>query len=1036
MREWRDATLERIRELRPRKVLEIGVGTGLILAELAPDCEAYWGTDFSAPVIEMLREKISAGETLAGRVVLRHQAADDFRDLPAGWFDTIVLNSVVQYFPGADYLARVLAEAVRLVAPGGTIFVGDVRHLGSLRVFRTAVELGRAGPDATAAGVRWAAERAIVTEKELLADPEYFTVLARADTNAISGLDIRLKRGAHHNELTRYRYDVILHTRSGLVDVSDADRVRWDSEVSGQAELADLLAARHPDPLRVTGVPNARLCGEAAATVAVHDDLPLSHSEECLTAGGIDPEQLHLLASRAGYQAAVTWPDSHDASQMDVVFAASGQPHALTGTYLPREEQSLAACTNTPISSLEVEALAGVVREFAARRLPEYMLPATIMVIGELPLTAHGKVDRKALPAPGHAARPAGRGPATMAEKIVCGAFAEVLGLERVAAEDNFFELGGHSLLATRLLSRIRAALGAEPEMWMVFEAPTPAGLAALLEEAGPVRAALEPRPRPERVPLSFAQQRLWFLAELDGPSAVYNIPVVLRLAGDLDTGALAAAMADVAGRHEVLRTVFPAVDGQPCQQVLDPGAGWELAVAEVSDDELAGAVAGVAGQGFDLAAGVPWRARLFRVAEAEHVLVVVIHHIAGDGWSMGPLARDISLAYAARRAGQAPGWVPLPVQYADYALWQRELLGDEDDPGSALAAQVGYWRQALAGVPEELPLPVDRSRPAAASYRGHSAVLDAPARVHAQLGALARASGVTMFMVVQAALAVLLSKLGAGADIPVGTAVAGRTDQALDDLVGFFVNTLVLRTSLAGDPSFTEVLGRVREAALAALDHQDVPFERLVEVLAPERSLARHPLFQVMLIVQNNIPATLDLPGLQVTSLPAGTAAAKFDLEVTVAETRDSGAGPGGLRGSVMVAADLFDPATAGLIARWLVRVLAVVAANPQTRVHQVQVLGERERWQLVVGWNETGRPVAGVMVPGLFGVQVGRLPDVVAVSCGGVWVSYGELERRAGALAGVLVSRGVGRGRVVGLCLGRGVEMVTAIVAVWMAG
>ena len=679
--------------------------------------------------------------------------------------------------------------------------------------------------------------------------------------------------------------------------------------------------------------------------------------------------------------------------------------------------------------------LAGAVREFAAGRLPEYMVPAAMTVLESLPLTANGKIDRAALPAPDYTAS-AGRGPATVMEEIVCGAFAEVLGLPAVGAEDNFFELGGHSLLAMRLVSRVRTVLGAELAVRSLFQTPTPAGLAGQLAYAGPARVPLGARARPARVPLSFAQQRLWFLAQMDGPDMAYNIPVALRLSGDLDTAALQAAMADVIGRHEVLRTVFPTVDGQPIQQVLDAGElGWELPVIGLSEVELAPEIAEVTGHRFDLAAEAPLRARLVRLGPDEHVLAIVIHHIAGDGWSRAPLARDISLAYTARRGGQAPGWEPLPVQYADYTLWQRELLGEEDDPDSILSGQVAYWRAVLAEAPQELTLPTDRPRLAAATHRGHAVPLSVPEGLHRQLTALARTHGVTLFMVVQAALAVLLARLGAEEDIPVGTAVAGRTDEALDELVGFFVNTLVLRTDVSGDPSFARLLGPVREAGLGALEHQDVPFERLVEVLAPARSLARHPLFQVMLTVQNNTPAMLELPGVQAAMLPVGVTAAKFDLEFTMSEVSGDGA-PVGLRGALIAAADLFDPATAEAIAHRLVRVLAAVAADPQARLHQVEILGEGERRQILTQWNDTGQEVPAMTVPELFEAQAARTPDAVAVACEGTVVSYGELNARANRLARLLVRHGAGPERVVAVVMERSAALVAALLAVWKAG
>ncbi len=681
--------------------------------------------------------------------------------------------------------------------------------------------------------------------------------------------------------------------------------------------------------------------------------------------------------------------------------------------------------------------LAVAAREHAAGLLPEYMVPAAIVVLDALPLTVNGKLDKAALPAPGQAAISPGRGPATVVEEILCAAFAVVLGLEQVGADDSFFALGGHSLLVVRLASRVRALLGVELQVRALFESPTPAGLAARLELAGDARMPLEPGVRPERVPLSFAQQRLWFLAQLEGPSAVHNSPVALRLGGGLDTRALEAALFDVIARHEVLRTVLPAADGEPYQRILEPDElSWELLSSEVGDGGLARAVASVAAETFDLAGEIPVRARLLVTGPGEHVLVLVIHHVATDGWSTGVLARDLSAAYAARCAGAAPSWAPLPVQYADYALWQRKLLGAENDPASLLSAQVAYWQAALAGSPAELALPADRPRQAAPSYRGHRVTLATPADVHQQLVALAREQGVTLFMVVQAALAVLLSRLGAGTDIPVGTAVAGRTDEALDDLVGFFVNTLVLRTDVSGDPSFEQVLGRVREFWLGALGHQDVPFERLVEVLAPERSLARHPLFQVLLSVQNNAQATATLAGVRAARIPAGTGTAEFDLEISVAETRGPAGLPAGLRGGVTVAADLFDADTAAGLAGRFGQVLASVAADPSVRLHAVPVLTVAERAQVLDGWNDTVASVPSSTVAELFEEQVARTPDAAAVAFGGTVISYLELDARASRLARMLQSRGAGPETVVAVMMDRSAELVAALLGVLKAG
>ncbi|MFD8541683.1 amino acid adenylation domain-containing protein [Streptomyces rubrogriseus] len=688
-------------------------------------------------------------------------------------------------------------------------------------------------------------------------------------------------------------------------------------------------------------------------------------------------------------------------------------------------------------------------RERLRGRLPEFMVPTAFVVLDALPLTPNRKLDRKALPAPEYDGEPVGRGPRDPREEILCALFAEVLGVARVGIDDGFFDLGGHSLLATRLVSRIRTALGVELSVRRFFETPTIAGLSGALDRAAGARAPLAARPRPERVPLSPAQQRLWFLHQFEGPSATYNMPTALRLSGPVDRAALERAIGDVLVRHESLRTVFAADDGGSWQVVLpaDRAAG-RLDVVDVTAGEVAERVGEAARHAFDLTADIPFLARLFRVSDTEHVLLLLIHHIAGDGWSMAPLARDLTAAYAARCAGAAPDWEPLPVQYADYALWQREVLGDESDPDSVAARQLAYWKEALAGLPEQLELPTDRPRPATAGYTGDRIAFTVPAALHARLTELARSTHSSLFMVVQAAFATLLTRLGAGEDIPVGTAVAGRNDAATEDLVGFFVNTLVLRTDTGGNPTFRELLGRVRERDLAAYAHQDVPFERLVEALNPARSLAHHPLYQVMITFNNTADAGArtapDAPAasgeagalLNATRMTAGTGVAKFDLALTFGERHDPAGGPAGMRGSLEYRTELFDPETAESVISRLLGVLGSVTADPDRPIGGIGLLDPAERRQVLREWNDTARPQREGTLPQLFEEQVARTPRRPAFSAGGTTLTYAELNSRANRLAHLLAESGAGPEQVVAISLPPSVEMGVAVLAVLKTG
>ncbi|MFF2190645.1 condensation domain-containing protein, partial [Streptomyces sp. NPDC058155] len=637
---------------------------------------------------------------------------------------------------------------------------------------------------------------------------------------------------------------------------------------------------------------------------------------------------------------------------------------------------------------------------------------------------------------------PEGRPSSGSTEEVLCGLFAEVLGKDRVGADDDLFAIGGHSLSAIRLLVRIRSVLGVELAIRDIFDATTPAALAKRIADtaADEARTPLAPMVRPEIVPLSFAQRRLWFLHKLEGRSATYNVPLALRLTGAVDTAALRAALLDVVARHESLRTVFPEADGgEPYQLILAPAEAEEVFRWEhrqVPGPDLPQSLQEAARYGFDLAAELPLRAWLFESSHEQNTLLLLLHHIAGDGWSMGPLARDVLEAYTARVERRAPRWAELPVQYADYALWQREQLGDMDDPDSPYAQQVAHWLDELADLPAEVTFPADRPRPAVAEYRGARAPFRIDAELHGRVVEFARRTSTTVFMVLQAGMAALLTRLGAGTDIALGSGVAGRTDEAMDDLIGLFVNTYVLRTDTSGDPSFDELLGRVRERSVTAHEHQDVPFEHLVELLNPLRSTNHHPLFQVAMVLQNAPGAEFRLPGLQVRSEFLTTGTSRFDLLLELYERHDDAQGPLGIESYVEYSTELFDRLTVeGVLARW-VRLLELVVADPSAPIGGVELLSGEERVQLLSGWNDTAVDVPGVTLAGLFGEQVRRAPDATALECGDTELSYGELNVRANRLAHWLIGEGVGPERLVALELPRSVDLVVAVLAVQKAG
>ncbi|HST58045.1 MAG TPA: amino acid adenylation domain-containing protein, partial [Longimicrobium sp.] len=684
------------------------------------------------------------------------------------------------------------------------------------------------------------------------------------------------------------------------------------------------------------------------------------------------------------------------------------------------------------VGDADPDALRAAVR----RSLPDYMVPATFVGMDVLPLTPNGKLDRRALPAPDWTAAAAYVAPRTPVEEVLAGILAELLRVDRVGAHDGFFELGGHSLLATRVVSRVRAVLGVELPLRAFFEGPTVAALAARVDEIrgeGQSRQApIVPVGRTEALPLSFAQERLWFLDRLEADSAFYNIPAALRLTGALDVPALERALGEIVRRHETLRTSFPEVNGAPLQRIA-PFAGWALAVEDLSSLDEDARAAEVrrramedARRPFDLAAGPVFRASLLRLADDAHVLLLCMHHVVSDGWSMGVLFGELAALYGAFAEGSASPLAPLPVQYADFAVWQRERLR-----GEVLDAQLAYWKAHLDGAPALLELPTDHPRPAVQSYRGAHVDIALPGTLRERLEALGRREGATLYMVLLGAFQVLLSKYAGMSDVVVGSPIAGRTRTETEGLIGFFINTLVLRTDLGGDPRFREVLRRVRTSTLGAYEHQEVPFERLVAEIAPERSMSHAPLFQVLFTLQNTNGSAPALPGLAVAEMEPELDTTKFDLSLGLQATAD------GLVGALEYSTDLWEPATIHRMLGHLRRVLEQVADDADLPLSELDLLDGAERSLVVDEWNRTDADYPlDTCIHQLFEAQVERTPDAIAATHEHDSLTYAELNARANRLAHHLRAMGVGPEVRVGICLHRGLDLLTSMLAVLKAG
>ncbi|MBD1896805.1 non-ribosomal peptide synthetase [Coleofasciculus sp. FACHB-129] len=958
MRMWVDRTVEQILALKPSRVLEIGCGSGLLLFPIAPHCSYYLGTDFSQSALDYVQQQLTTQNL--PQVTLDRRLADNFEGIEAGAFDAVIINSVIQYFPSTDYLLGVLEGAVNAVKSGGSIFIGDVRSLPLLEAFHASVELHQAPSNLSIAELRQRIQKRLQQEQELIIAPEFFTVL-KQKFSKISHVQIKPKPGKYQNELTKFRYDVILRVGAEVDCLQDFSWLNWQKQ-NPTLGIRQLLEETNPEILGITGIPNARLVSEmktlellakndGGGTVAdLRNLLRESNTEE-----GIEPEEILALGQDLSYCIHLNYSgDRYDAVFVHKNLASPDKLPAFletSGKVKPWRNYA-----NNPLQGKLTREFVPQLRDYLQEKLPEYMVPSNFILLEEFPLNQNGKIDRRSLITLSQIRPDLEKtfvAPRTPLEQAVANIYAQILNLQQVGSSDNFFELGGHSLLAMQVTSRLRETFQVELPLRTLFESPTVAELAEVIastQQAKQIDSSSIPRAsRNQPLPLSFAQQRLWFLDNLEPGSPDYNIPAPVRLVGQLDVAALEQSFNEIVRRHEILRTRF-VMEGQPIQEIA-PAMKVTFPVIDLQafpeadrEGKIQQLIAQEALKPFDLTQAPLFRIQLLQLGEEEHILVLILHHIIFDLWSIGVMLQEVTELYKAFTTGKISLLPELPIQYADFAVWQRQYL-----EGEVLEKHLSYWKQQLGGNLPVLELPSDRSRSAVQSNRGAIHYLAFPKDLSDAIQAFSQREGATLFMTLSAAFKTLLYAYTGQQDILIGSPIANRDRVELEPLIGFFVNTLVLRTDLSGNPSFRELLARVRKVTLGAYAHQDLPFEKLVEALQPNRKQSEFPLFKVWFALENAPIPDVKLPDLTLGPVEFYSGIARYDLRLGLTET------PTGLKGSFEYKAELFDAATIARIVGHLEAIVRQVVAQPEIKLEQLAaIITQAEQQQQIAQEKE----------------------------------------------------------------------------------
>lgn len=919
---------DRILESSCSAILEVGCGTGLLLSRLAPHCDYYCGTDFSPAALEALRDRTQAALGAdAGKVELRHAAADDFSGFGSRRFDVVVLNEIVQYFPDSDYLVHVIEQAVESVRDGGTIFIGDLRNLHLLDIFHGSVQMLQASPDDSIDDVRQRIIARKEREKELVVAPEFFMAL-QYRIPRIQSVEVLPKSGRAANEFAKFRYHVVFHVGSESGAAVEVPSLEWESQGWDISGFESWLVKSCPPVLRLKSLTNARVEDDVRACRLIWESSGLKGMrqlqevlKEDSPSSGIAPDAIVETIRGCGYDAVACWDDTDQTGRFDVVLSRkAGEARRLATRARGLRLKSGQQYTNRPHTTIDSTAAILEIQSALRESLPEHMIPSDFIPMLALPLSPNGKLDRRALAAiEDSTSIPAPAATRTPLDDLALSLWAEVLGRDAITLDTNFFEAGGHSLMATQVVSRIRRSLGYQLPIQSLFEAPTPASFAKVLDSQLRKSQGLEALPPIERsesagpVELSFQQQRLWVTYEMEADAAAYNLPSAVRIEGPLNPDALEAAVGEILRRHEGLRTTFRQQDGglvsvhsewsrwmsRPVDLTAFPEDRKQRVVERLAHEEAV--------RPFDLHNGPLLRGRLVKLDSRTHVFLITMHHIVSDAWSVTIFVRELVALYKAFVDGKPSELPELPIQYRDYSAWQRKCFA-----GERLQQQLSYWKTQLAGLPPRIPLAPRMPAPIASAPASRTDMFQIPRSVSMGLAQLCRQENVTMFMAVVAVVNMLLYRTNGLPDVLVGADIANRNFSETEKLIGFFVNLLVLRTDLSGRPSFRSVLARTRDVALNAYARQDLPFDTLTRELRLQHGRIDAPLFDVLVVFQNAPRSSWVLPDLTWRSLDFDyAAAARFDLALFIEETSE------GLVGGWRYRTSAYDEATLAKLGR-----------------------------------------------------------------------------------------------------------------------